>query len=215
MDDILKAIRNDHHQFDQGKLEEHFGDEPFKLLSRWLREAIEKPATEPNAMIVSTIGLDGFPRSRVVYWKELLEEGIVFYTNYLSDKGKAIEANPKVNVLLYWPEMERQISISGFAEKVPTEMSDAYFESRPRGSKLGAWASHQSELLVSREELEARVAAFSEQFPESVPRPEHWGGYIIKPVNVEFWQGRASRLHDRIVFNLKPDHSWELYRKNP
>lgn len=215
MDDILKAIRNDHHQFDQGKLEEHFGDEPFKLLSRWLREAIEKPATEPNAMIVSTIGLDGFPRSRVVYWKELLEEGIVFYTNYLSDKGKAIEANPKVNALLYWPEMERQISISGFAEKVPTEMSDAYFESRPRGSKLGAWASHQSELLVSREELEARVAAFSEQFPESVPRPEHWGGYIIKPVNVEFWQGRASRLHDRIVFNLKPDHSWELYRKNP
>ncbi|WP_343747723.1 pyridoxamine 5'-phosphate oxidase [Fluviicola sp.] len=215
MDDILKAIRNDHHQFDQGKLEEHFGDEPFKLLSRWLREAIEKPATEPNAMIVSTIGLDGFPRSRVVYWKELLEEGIVFYTNYLSDKGKAIEANPKVHALLYWPEMERQISISGFAEKVPTEMSDAYFESRPRGSKLGAWASHQSELLVSREELEARVAAFSEQFPESVPRPEHWGGYIIKPVNVEFWQGRASRLHDRIVFNLKPDHSWELYRKNP
>lgn len=215
MDDILKAIRNDHHQFDQGKLEEHFGDEPFKLLSRWLREAIEKPTTEPNAMIVSTIGLDGFPRSRVVYWKELLEEGIVFYTNYLSDKGKAIEANPKVHALLYWAEMERQISITGLAEKIPAEMSDAYFESRPRGSKLGAWASHQSELLLSREELETRVGEYAEKFPDAVPRPEHWGGYIIKPVNVEFWQGRASRLHDRIVFNLKSDNSWELYRKNP
>ncbi|MDR0801397.1 pyridoxamine 5'-phosphate oxidase [Fluviicola sp.] len=215
MDDVLKVIRNDHHQFDQGKLEEHFGNEPFKLLSCWLREAIEKPTTEPNAMIVSTIGLDGFPRSRVVYWKELLEEGIVFYTNYLSDKGKAIEANPKIHALLYWPEMERQISISGLAEKIPAEMSDAYFESRPRGSKLGAWASHQSELLASREELEERVVAFAEKFPDVVPRPEHWGGYIIKPLNVEFWQGRLSRLHDRIVFNLKSGNSWELYRKNP
>lgn len=191
MDDFLKVIRNDHHQFDQGKLEEHFGDEPFRLLSKWMREAIEKPATEPNAMIVSTIGLDGFPRARVVYWKELLEEGIVFYTNYLSDKGKAIEANPKVHALLYWPEMERQVSISGLAEKVPAELSDAYFESRPRGSKLGAWASHQSEVLLSRDELENRVAEYAEKFPDIVPRPEHWGGYIIKLLNVEFLAGKT------------------------
>ena len=137
MDDFLDVIRNDHHQFDKGKLEDHFGKEPFALMARWLREAVEKPTSEPNAMTVSTLGLVGFPRARVVYWKELLEEGIVFYTNYTSDKGRAINAYPQVHALLYWPELERQISITGFAEKVPAEMSDAYFESRPREANWG------------------------------------------------------------------------------
>ena len=215
MSSFLDQLRNDHHQFDQGKLEDYFGNEPFHLMAQWLRDAMEKPVSEPNAMIVSTADLSGFPRSRVVYWKELLAEGIVFYTNYNSDKGKAIAANPKVHALLYWPEMERQISISGIAEKVPFEMSDTYFQSRPIGSKLGAWASKQSERLESREELEKRVIDFSEKFQENIPTPDFWGGYVIRPVNVEFWQGRPSRLHDRIEFELQSDGSWNIYRKNP
>jgi pyridoxamine 5'-phosphate oxidase len=214
MKDFLDLLRNDHHQFDQGQLEDHVGKEPFLLLAKWLREAVEKNVSEPNAMSISTIGLDGFPHSRTVYLKELLEEGLVFYTNYQSDKGKAITENPKVHALIFWPGLERQISVSGYAEKVPEEMSDAYFQSRPWGSKIGAWASHQSDKLTSREELEDRVHELAVKFPGEVPRPPHWGGYLIRPVKIEFWQGRRSRLHDRIVFEKEGD-TWSIYRKNP
>lgn len=214
MDQFLQQIRNDHRQFDQGKLEDHVGTDPLKLVSKWLQEAIEKPVNEPNAMSISTIGSDGFPQSRMVYLKDLLEEGIVFYTNYTSDKGNALTANAKAHALFFWPEMERQISITGLVEKVPAEMSDEYFASRPRGSQLGAWASHQSEVLSNRAELEQRVEQLIEQFPDQVPRPPHWGGFLVRPVKIEFWQGRSSRLHDRIVFEQTAD-SWSVYRKNP
>lgn len=214
MDSFLKQVRDDHRQFDQGKLEDHVGNEPLKLFSKWLQDAVEKPANEPNAMAVSTIGTDGFPQSRIVYLKELLEEGLVFYTNYLSDKGRAIASDPKVHALLFWPEMERQISVYGTAEKVPEQMSDDYFASRPRGSQIGAWASEQSNKLESRNELERRVEELIKRFPESVPRPPHWGGFLIRPVKVEFWQGRPSRLHDRIIFEKAGD-AWSVYRKNP
>lgn len=214
MDDFLELLRNDHHQFDQGKLEDHIGNEPFSMLAKWLREAVEKGVSEPNAITISTLGLDGFPHARIVYVKELLEEGVVFYTNYHSDKGQAIENEPKIHGLLFWPGLERQISITGTAERVPEEMSDAYFASRPWGSKIGAWASHQSEKLSSRKELEDRVHYYAEKYPTEVPRPPHWGGYLLKPVKIEFWQGRRSRLHDRLVFEWL-DGKWEIYRKNP
>lgn len=214
MKDFLDLIRNDHHQFDHGKLEDHIGSDPYSLLTKWLREAVEKGVSEPNAMSISTIGLDGFPHSRTVYLKDILEEGLVFYTNYHSDKGRAIQVNPNVHALIFWPGLERQISVTGIAEKVPDEMSDEYFQSRPWGSKIGAWASHQSELLTSRKELEDRVHELAEKFPVEVPRPPHWGGYLIRPIKIEFWQGRRSRLHDRIVFE-KGENIWKIYRKNP
>jgi pyridoxamine 5'-phosphate oxidase len=144
----------------------------------------------------------------------LLEEGPIFYTNYASDKGKSIEANPNIQALIFWPGLERQIRIMGTAEKVPEEMSDTYFQSRPWGSKIGAWASHQSEVLASREELEERVHELALKYPVEVPRPPHWGGYLLRPIQIEFWQGRRSRLHDRIVFELE-EGSWKIYRKNP
>lgn len=214
MDDFLDLIRNDHRQFDQGKLEDHYEGNPFGLISTWLREALERNVHEPNAITVSTNGLDGFPETRVVYIKELLEEGVVFYTNYNSQKGKAIAQNNKVHILFFWPELERQIRISGLIEKVPEEMSDAYFESRPYGSKIGAWASDQSEKIESRQALEQKVVEFSNKFPTDVPRPAHWGGYLVRPIKVEFWQGRPSRLHDRIVYELH-ENTWKLYRINP
>lgn len=214
MDDFLRQIRNDHHQFDSGTLEEHFGNDPMKLFSKWLQEAVEKPVGEPNAMAISSNGPDGFPQSRIVYLKELLEEGLVFYTNYNSDKGRTLQADPKAHALFFWSEMERQIGVSGFVEKVPEAMSDDYFRSRPRGSQIGAWASHQSEKLESRAELETRIETLLERYPQEVPRPPHWGGFVLKPVRVEFWQGRPSRLHDRIIFEKTSD-SWTVYRKNP
>lgn len=214
MDDFLDILRNDHHQFDAGKLEDHYGNNPMDLLATWLREATEKGVSEPNAISISTLGLDEFPHARIVYLRELVEEGFIFYTNYHSAKGKAIDAHEKIHGLLFWPGLERQISISGIAEKIPTELSDAYFEARPRGSKLGAWASHQSEKLSSRDELENRVKEYDLKFPSEVPRPPHWGGYLVKAVRFEFWQGRPSRLHDRIVFEKTGDN-WKIYRLNP
>ena len=214
MDDFLEAIRNDHHNFDKGKLSDHFGDNPLDLFKRWYKEAFDSTQAEPHAMSLSTVSQEGKPSSRIVYLKELAEDGFVFYTNYKSEKGKDLKSNPNACILFFWNVLEREVRIEGIAKKVSAELSDEYFASRPRGSQLGAWASYQSEVLEDREELENRIVELAKKYPNEVPRPPHWGGFVIEPQKVEFWQGRPSRLHDRIVYEKKED-SWTIYRKNP
>lgn len=213
MDDFFQALKDDHSDFDQGKLETHFGSEPWDMFTQWYKEAFDSEK-EANAMSLSTVNRDGQPSSRIVYLKEMLNHEFVFYTNYNSDKGKDMEANNKVGLLFFWPTAQRQLRIEGVVEKVSAELSDEYFASRPRGSQLGAWASNQSDKLAGREELENKLIELDKRFPEIVDRPPHWGGYVVKPTRFEFWQGRPSRLHDRIVFE-KTDESWSIFRINP
>ncbi len=214
MEDFLAAIRNDHHNFDKGKLSDHFGDNPLILFKKWYKEAFDSIQAEPHAMSLSTVSEAGKPTSRILYLKELAEDGFVFYTNYNSEKAKNLVANPNACILFFWNVLEREVRIEGVATKVSTALSDEYFASRPRGSQLGAWASHQSDVLENRDELEQRLIELDKKYPNEVPRPPHWGGFVIEPQKMEFWQGRPSRLHDRIVFEKEND-SWKIYRKNP
>lgn len=214
MEDFLEDIKNDHRDFDQGKLEGNFGSTPFDLFQKWYQEAFETNQVEFNAFSLSTVDQNGQPSSRILYLKELIDEHFVFYTNYESHKGQDLARNPKASMLFFWPGLQRQFRIEGTVEKVEEPVSDAYFASRPRGSQIGAWASKQSEWLEDRSELEHKVAAYAEKFPDLVPRPAHWGGYQLKPNLVEFWQGRPSRLHDRIVYFFE-NGQWHVQRKNP
>ncbi|MEL4307704.1 pyridoxamine 5'-phosphate oxidase [Joostella sp. CR20] len=198
-------------------LEAQLTDNPMQLFQTWFYEVEQHGGVdEANAMTVSTIGLDGFPKNRVVLLKKYTEEGFIFYTNYHSEKGRAIEANPKVCVSFFWPNIERQVIIKGEAEKIAENLSDGYFESRPRGSQLGAIVSNQSEVAASREEIEEKLKALEEAFEgKTIERPDNWGGYIIRPVSIEFWQGRPNRLHDRIRYTLQADFNWKMERLNP
>ena len=167
-------------------------------------------------MTVSSIGLDGFPKSRVVLLKKFNEEGFIFYTNYSSEKGKAIIQNPNICISFFWPILERQVIIKGIAEKTAATISDNYFDSRPEGSKLGAIVSNQSEVIPSRDFLDKKLIALEMELSGSeIKRPENWGGFLVKPVEVEFWQGRANRLHDRIRYKLNKDFSWKIERLSP
>ncbi len=198
-------------------LETSIPEDPINLFNRWFHEVEDFGGNEEvNAMTVATIGLDGFPKSRVVLLKKFNEEGFVFYTNYNSEKGKAIINNPNVCISFFWHSMERQVIIKGIAQKTSEIISDNYFASRPDGSKLGAIVSNQSEVVPSREYLEENLKQLESNFEGMViPRPEHWGGFLVTPLEVEFWQGRPNRLHDRIRYTSQSDFSWKIDRLSP
>jgi pyridoxamine-phosphate oxidase len=206
-------IKNNHSDFLKGELKDYLSD-PMLMFKKWYQAAHEKNCASPHAMSISTVDSNCQPSSRTVYMKELLEEGIVFYTNYNSKKGKDLELNPKIAALFFWDCTEQQVRIEGEVEKVPEELSDDYFASRPRISQIGAWASEQSSEIENRGVLEKRVAFYEKKFPNTVPRPPHWGGYLIKPHYFEFWQGRLGRLHDRICYKRTGDN-WRIKRISP
>jgi pyridoxamine 5'-phosphate oxidase len=198
---------------------ENLPTDPFAAFASWLKEAAENSfIVEPNAMVLSTLGDKEHISTRTVLLKDLSQGGFTFFTNYSSRKAQAIELNSQVTLLFPWFAMERQVSISGFAEKISEEESTEYFLSRPWASQIGAWASAQSAPLASREELELRFVGASEKWPEgsSVPKPPHWGGYRVTPISIEFWQGRYSRLHDRLRYERANSNAeWEITRYYP
>lgn len=215
MNQDLSDYRKSYEKFEL--VEDKCPDNPITLFENWFAFAdASETVEEANAMNISTIGLDGFPKNRVVLLKQFSNEGFIFYTNYNSEKGKAIANNPNVCLSFFWPSLERQIIIKGQVTKVTEEVSDTYFNSRPKGSRLGAWASNQSEVVANRAILEDALKAKEEEYKEKeVVRPKHWGGYIARPVSIEFWQGRPNRMHDRVRYQLEKDFSWKLERLAP
>lgn len=188
--------------------------DPFKQFHAWLQEAIEAQVPEPTAMTLATVDAEGSPAARIMLLKALDGRGFVFYTNYESRKGQELTARPRAALTFFWKELERQVRIEGTVEKVSAAESDEYFASRPLGSRIGAWASTQSATIASRPWLEARVKAAETQYGEAPPRPPHWGGYRVLPDWLEFWQGRQSRLHDRIAYTREAG-GWKISRLSP
>lgn len=196
--------------------EAEIADDPIQQFARWFEEARQEETIEPNAMTLATV-LNGQPSARVVLLKSFDKAGFVFFTNYESDKGKALQQHPQAALNFFWPALERQVRIEGTAERVSEQASDAYFQTRDRGSQIGAWASPQSRPIAGREEIEQKVAEWQQQYDEQeqVQRPPHWGGFCLRPSRMEFWQGRPSRLHDRINYQRQSDGSWQVQRLAP
>ena len=216
MEDLRLYINTLRHDFSKQSLDERdVNQSPFIQFEKWFKEAVDGKVNEPNAMSLSTVSSEGKPSSRILLLRNFNEKGFVFYSNYTSRKGEEINANPNAAILFFWPELERQVRIEGVLEKQSAEESDMYFASRPRGSKLGAWTSEQSKVIASRNFLDEEYEKLSKKYPdESVPRPHYWGGYFLKPTAVEFWQGRPSRLHDRILYT-KENSGWKIERLAP
>ena len=206
------------HYTTTGLAETDLAGDPMDQFARWLSEAATAGVDEPNAMVVSTVDAQGQPSARTVLLKGYDRRGFVFYSNYGSRKGAELAANPKVALLFLWHPLARQVIVTGRAERVPAAETEAYFRSRPHGSRLGAWASEQSRPVDTREELERRYAELERRYPpgEPVPVPPFWGGYRVTPAAVEFWQGRANRLHDRLRYQREaPGAKWETVRLQP
>ena len=213
MNNSIADIRRDYKL--QSLLESDVATNPIQQFTKWWQEAINSNIDEVNAMTLATSTIDGKPSARTVLLKDYDEQGFVFFTNYNSHKGKELNENPNAALVFFWKELERQIRIEGRVQKIETTKSDNYFNSRPISSRIGAWSSPQSEVIESREILEANEQNFIEKFGEVIPRPEHWGGYIIQPNVIEFWQGRSSRLHDRLQYTLMENGAWKMERLAP
>ncbi len=211
----LAELREDYRR--GGLADEPYETNPIALFGSWMKEAQAAHLKEPNAMTLSTATREGRPSGRIVLLKELTENGFVFYTNYTSRKGQEIKTNPFASLTFYWGELERQVRVEGRVEQVAREKSEAYFQTRPKGSRLGALASHQSERLPSRRPLESRLLELENEYADTdhVPAPEWWGGYCVAPEAIEFWQGRTNRLHDRLLYRRKGEEEWAIERLSP
>jgi pyridoxamine 5'-phosphate oxidase len=190
--------------------------DPVRQFEMWFQQALTANLPEPNAMTLATATPDGQPSARIVLLKMYDASGFTFFTNYDSRKGREVMANPRAALLFFWPELQRQVRIEGTVERVSEAESDAYFRSRPLGSRLGAWASRQSEVIPDRDVLEERVREIMQRYPDGeVPRPPHWGGFRVRPLTIEFWQGRPDRLHDRLRYQRVQPEGWLLERLSP
>ena len=201
--------------YEQGELNESdVSHNPLDQFNTWLQEAIKNEVPEPNAMVLATVNKDGQPGARNVLLKSADDNGFIFFSNKNSDKASDLQQNPHCTLLFSWLSQHRQVIVKGKAEEISREESNTYFQTRPYGSRISAWVSEQSKVIKSREELETKVKEFMDKYPENVPMPDYWGGYLVKPESIEFWQGRPSRLHDRIRFTKK-GNTWTIERISP